>query len=112
MTLYGRWLMRRRTHPDVALTPEKVGLQPYAATEAWERLKSAMRDYRGLEKDHKEVKPVECEICVSGGGDGALGGGRVAAAAYDDPVQRVDGAEPERLLDAAYGACDFRVARL
>jgi len=28
--------------------PEKIGLQPWEATEVWERLKSALRDYRRL----------------------------------------------------------------
>ena len=52
----------QKAHPDLALSPEKVGLQPYVATEVWERLKSAMRDYRKLREDHKDTKPVESEI--------------------------------------------------
>ena len=54
-------------HPDLQLTPEKVGLQPYVTTEVWERLKSAMRDYRALEKDHKDTKPVEALIVYYAG---------------------------------------------
>ena len=57
----------QKTHPDLALTPEKVGLQPYVTTEVWERLKSAMRDYRALKEDHKDTKPVECEIVFLAG---------------------------------------------
>src|ERR1700721_3436929 len=57
----------QKAHPDLALSPEKVGLQPYVATEVWERLKSAMRDYRKLKEDHKDTKPVE-------GGVGFLAG--------------------------------------
>ncbi len=57
----------QKSHPDQALTPEKVGLQPYAATEVWERLKSAMRDYRKLTADHKNTKPVESEIVFLAG---------------------------------------------
>ena len=57
----------QKTHPDLPLSPEKVGLQPYAATEAWERLKSDMRDYRQLVADHKDVKPLECEIVFTAG---------------------------------------------
>jgi hypothetical protein len=57
----------QKTHPDLALTPEKVGLQPYVTTEVWERLKSAMRDYRKLKEDHKDTKPVECEIVFLAG---------------------------------------------
>jgi hypothetical protein len=57
----------QKSHPDLPLSPEKVGLQPYQATEVWERLKSAMRDYRKLKEDHKETKPVECEIVFLAG---------------------------------------------
>ena len=52
----------QKDHPDIPLTPEKVGLQPYVTTEYYERAKSAMRDYRALAKDHKDTKPVEAEI--------------------------------------------------
>ncbi len=54
-------------HPDMTLTPEKVGLQPYRVDEDYERLKSAMRDYRGLVAAHKETKPSECEIVFLAG---------------------------------------------
>jgi hypothetical protein len=47
--------------------PEKVGLQPWAATEVWERLKSAMRDYRTLSAAHKDTKPVEQAILFYAG---------------------------------------------
>ena len=57
----------QKAHPDLALSPEKVGLQPYVATEVWERLKSAMRDYRKLREDHKDTKPVESEIVFLAG---------------------------------------------
>ncbi len=57
----------QKTHPDLELTPEKVGLQPYATIEVWERLKSAMRDFRGLQAEHKDTKPVECEIVFLAG---------------------------------------------
>jgi hypothetical protein len=57
----------QKSHPDLALTPEKVGLQPYVTVEVWERLKSAMRDYRKLKEDHKDTKPSECEIVFLAG---------------------------------------------
>jgi hypothetical protein len=57
----------QKSHPDLALTPEKVGLQPYVTVEVWERLKSAMRDYRKLKDDHKDTKPSECEIVFLAG---------------------------------------------
>jgi hypothetical protein len=57
----------QKAHPDLALTPEKVGLQPYVTVEVWERLKSAMRDYRRLKQDHKDTRPVEAEIVFVAG---------------------------------------------
>jgi len=65
-------------HPDIPLTPEKVGLQPYVTVEVYERLKSAMRDYRGLAAAKQDTKPVECEITFLAGwlghyvGDGSM----------------------------------------
>jgi hypothetical protein len=65
-------------HPDLQLTPEKVGLQPYVTVEVWERLKSAMREYRGLKASNADTKPVECEIVFLAGwlghyvGDGSM----------------------------------------
>jgi hypothetical protein len=57
----------QKSHLDLPLSPEKVGLQPYETVEVWERLKSAMRDYRKLKADHKETKPVENEIVFLAG---------------------------------------------
>jgi len=57
----------QKAHPDLPLSPEKVGLQPYQAVEVWERLKSAMRDYRELKADRKDIKPSECEIVFLAG---------------------------------------------
>jgi hypothetical protein len=54
-------------HPDVPLTPEKVGLQPYVTTEVWERLKAAMRAYRALSAEKKDTKPVEAAILFYAG---------------------------------------------
>jgi hypothetical protein len=49
------------THPSMAaeLRPERVGLQPYVTTEVYQRLKAAMREYRGLSAVGKDTKPVE-----------------------------------------------------
>ena len=56
-------------HPDRAadLRPEKVGFQPYITSEVWERLKSAMRDYRQLSAEHQDTKPVEAAILFYAG---------------------------------------------
>jgi hypothetical protein len=57
----------QKSHPDLALSPEKVGLQPYVTTEVWERLKASMREYRGLKAKGEDTKPVECEIVFLAG---------------------------------------------
>ncbi len=57
----------QKSHPDLPLTPEKVGLQPYQTIEVWERLKSALRDYRGLVAEKKDTHPVEAEIVFLAG---------------------------------------------
>ena len=68
----------QQKHPDLALTPEAVGFQPYVTTEVYERLKSAFRDYRGLLAARKDTKPSEAEIIFLAGwlghyvGDGAM----------------------------------------
>jgi hypothetical protein len=59
--------LAQKGYLDLELLPEKVGLQPYATVEVWERLKSAMRDYRALVKDHKDTKPVEAEMVFLAG---------------------------------------------
>ena len=52
----------QKAHPEMNLTPESVGLQPWAATEYYERTKAAMREYRGLVAANRNTKPVEAEI--------------------------------------------------
>jgi hypothetical protein len=39
--------------------PEKIGLQPWEATEVWERLKAALREYRNLAAEGKDTRAVE-----------------------------------------------------
>ncbi len=39
--------------------PEKIGLQPWEATEVWERLKAALREYRALSAAGKSTREVE-----------------------------------------------------
>ena len=65
-------------HPDLPLTVERVGTQPYQTVEMYERLKSAMRDYRFLMTAKRDTKPVEAEILFLAGilghyvGDGSM----------------------------------------
>jgi hypothetical protein len=54
-------------HPDIQLTPEKVGLQPYVTIEVYQRLQSAFREYRGLVAANKNTRPVENEILFLAG---------------------------------------------
>ena len=39
--------------------PEKIGLQPWEATEIWERLKAALREYRTMSAAHEDTRGVE-----------------------------------------------------
>ncbi|MBS1806480.1 MAG: nuclease [Acidobacteria bacterium] len=39
--------------------PDKIGLQPWQATEIWERLKAALREYRRLSDAHQDTHDVE-----------------------------------------------------
>jgi len=39
--------------------PEKIGLQPWEATEVWERLKAALREYRHLAASGQDTRGVE-----------------------------------------------------
>lgn len=57
------------THPvqASALQPSRIGFQPYITNEVWERLKSAMREYRGLSAKHQDSRPVEAAILFYAG---------------------------------------------
>lgn len=56
-------------HPAEAaeMRPEHIGFQPYITEEVWERLKSAMRDYRQLSAAHQDTAPVEAAIVFYAG---------------------------------------------
>jgi hypothetical protein len=47
--------------------PEKIGLQPWETDEVWERLKSAMREYRKLASEKQDTRPVEQAILFYAG---------------------------------------------
>jgi hypothetical protein len=47
--------------------PEKVGLQPWEATEVWERLKAALREYRKLTAAKQDTRSVEQAIIFYAG---------------------------------------------
>lgn len=54
-------------HPELTLKAEDVGTQPYQTNELWQRLKVAMREYRGLVAANQDTKPVEAEIVFLAG---------------------------------------------
>jgi hypothetical protein len=47
--------------------PEKIGLQPWEADEVWQRLKAAMRQYRGMKAAGEDTAPVEAAIIFYAG---------------------------------------------
>ena len=47
--------------------PDKIGLQPWQTTEVWDRLKSAMREYRQLSTEHQDTRAVEQAIIFYAG---------------------------------------------
>jgi hypothetical protein len=47
--------------------PETIGLQPWQTEEVWERLKAAMREYRGILAAGGNTKPVEAAIIFYAG---------------------------------------------
>lgn len=57
----------QKSHPDLPLSVEKVGLQPYVTLEVWQRLKADMREYRGLIAAKRDTQPVELAILFDAG---------------------------------------------
>lgn len=57
----------QKSHPDLPLSVEKVGLQPYVTIEVWQRLKADMREYRGLIAAKGDTQPVELAIVFDAG---------------------------------------------
>ncbi|HWB32068.1 MAG TPA: hypothetical protein VG714_02735 [Acidobacteriaceae bacterium] len=49
-------------HPELKLTPDKVGLLPYSTDEMYTMLMSAFRDYRSAVAKNQDTHPVEAEI--------------------------------------------------
>jgi hypothetical protein len=55
------------SHPDITLTPEKVGMQPWQVEEVWQRLKSDFREYRKLTAANEDTAPVQTAILFDTG---------------------------------------------
>jgi hypothetical protein len=64
--------------PNSMLTPEKVGLQPWATEEMWQKLKVDLREYRKLVAANQDTAPVQAAIFYDAGilghyvGDGSM----------------------------------------
>jgi hypothetical protein len=54
-------------HPELKLTPEGVGLQPWQVEEVWQRLKVDFRNYRALVASHGDTAPVQTAILFDAG---------------------------------------------
>ena len=65
-------------HPEVQMTPEKIGLLPWQTEEVWQRLKADFREYRNLKAAKKDTAGVETIILFEAGwlghyvGDGSM----------------------------------------
>lgn len=49
----------QKKHPELPLSPDKVGLQPWQVEEVWERVKSDFRDYRKLSAANQDTSGIE-----------------------------------------------------
>ncbi|HET6170407.1 MAG TPA: nuclease [Terracidiphilus sp.] len=49
-------------HPELSLTPDKVGMQPWQVEEVYQRLKVGFREYRKLAAANDDTKPAELAI--------------------------------------------------
>jgi hypothetical protein len=54
-------------HPELKLTPEGVGMQPWQVEEVWQRLKIDLREYRKLVAAKGNTAPVETAILFDAG---------------------------------------------
>jgi hypothetical protein len=54
-------------HPELPLTPDKVGMQPWQVEEVWERLKSDFRDYRRLTAANQDTSGIETILLFEAG---------------------------------------------
>jgi hypothetical protein len=54
-------------HPDLKLTAEKIGFQPWQVEEVYERLKVGLREYRKLVAANQDTKPAETAILFYAG---------------------------------------------
>ncbi len=58
---------QQRVHPNLPLTAEKVGMQPWEVEEIYQRLKAGFREYRKLVASNEDTKPAELAIIFYAG---------------------------------------------
>lgn len=75
----GKMLPRRRydfiralgaaqaAHPNIPLTPEKVGMQPWEVEEIWQKLEVDLREYRKLVAANEDTSGVKTAILYDAG---------------------------------------------
>lgn len=75
----GRMLPKRRydfiralaaaqaSHPEIPLTPEKVGMQPWEVEEIWQKLKVDLREYRKAVAANQDLSGVEAAVIYDEG---------------------------------------------
>lgn len=49
-------------HPEIKLTPGKIGMQPYAVQDAWQKLKVDLREYRKLVAANADTSGVQTAV--------------------------------------------------
>jgi hypothetical protein len=54
-------------HPELNITAEKIGFQPWQVQETYERLKVGLREYRKLVAANQDTKPAETAILFYAG---------------------------------------------
>ncbi len=54
-------------HPDLKLTPGKMGFQPYAVEECWQKLKVDMREYRKQLAAKADLAPAQLAVLYDAG---------------------------------------------
>jgi hypothetical protein len=52
----------QQTHPNLPLTAEKVGMQPWEVEEIYQRLKAGFREYRKIAEANEDRRPAELAI--------------------------------------------------
>ena len=54
-------------HPEIKMSPERIGFQPWAVEEAWQRLKVDLREYRRLSASNVDTAPVQLAVLHDAG---------------------------------------------